>query len=243
MDLIKIKAGIIASLLAFTLSGCNDPKGTVVPSDINTWESNEDFKQSVQKLTESDQKLLAAYAMRAGLASAFGGQGIENGTTIGQAIDIQQQWVQEQQAQEAKQAALAAQLQEQQLKALKEMNGYLTVSLNNLEFLPSNIQAGRYLDYFTIEVGFKNNTDENISGAKGVIVLKDMFDEVIKSINLSNDDSIPANQTATLSGTIDYNQFMDEDVKLRSTNIDKLQFEWVPDVYIFENGKKVAMPK
>jgi len=238
-----IKNGLIVIALACTITACTDPKDTVLPSDVSTWESNESLKESVQKLTDEEKQLLAAYAMRAGLSSAFGGKGINEGTTIGQAIDVQGQWIQEQQAQKAKQEALAAELQKKQLEKLKEMNGYLTISLNSLGFQPSNVRKGQYQDYFTIELGFKNNTDKNISGAKGVVVLKDMFGEIIKRINLSNDNGIPAGQVTTLSGTIDYNQFMDQDKKLKSTKFEKLQFEWVPDVYIFENGDKFAMPQ
>ncbi len=238
-----IKNGLIVIILACTITACTDPKDTVLPSDISTWESNESLKESVQKLTDEEKKLLAAYAMRAGLSSAFGGKGISEGTTIGQAIDVQNQWIQEQQSQKAKQEALAVKLQKKQLEKLKEMNGYLTVSLNSLGFQPLDVQKGQYQDYFTIELGFKNNTDKNISGAKGIVVLKDMFGEVIKRINLSNDNGILANQVTTLSGTIDYNQFMDQDKKLKSTKFEKLQFEWIPDVYIFENGDKFVMPQ
>ncbi|WP_318432314.1 hypothetical protein [Photobacterium leiognathi] len=238
-----IKNGLIAIILVSSITACTDPKDTVLPSDISTWESNKNLKNSVQKLTDEEKKLLAAYAMRAGLSTAFGGKGINEGTTIGEAINIQSQWLQEQQAQKAKQEALAAELQKKQLEKLKEMNSFLTVSLNSLGFQPSNAQKGQYQDYFTIELGFKNNTDKNISGAKGIVILKDMFGEVIKTINLSNDNNIPAKQVMTLSGTIDYNQFIDQDKKLKSTKFEKLQFEWVPDVYIFENGDKFVMPQ
>lgn len=238
-----IKNGIIVVIFACTITACTDPKDTILPLDISTWESNENLKESVQKLTDEEKKLLAGYTVRAGLSSAFGEVGIKEGTTIRQAINVQSEWVHEQQVQEAKREALAAELQMKQLEKLKKMNDYLTVSFNSLGFQPSNVQAGQYQDYFTIELGFKNNTNKDISGAKGVVVLKDMFGEVIKEITLSNDDGIPANQTTTVSGTIDYNQFIDQDKKLKSTKFEKLQFEWVPEVYIFEGGDKVVMPQ
>lgn len=41
----------------------------------------------------------------------------------------------------------------------------------------------------------------------------------------------------------DYNQFMNEDTKLRNTDRSKLTFEWMPDTYSFEGGKKLTMPR
>ena len=44
----------------------------------------------------------------------------------------------------------------------------------------------------SIKVGFRNNTDVNISGAKGVFIFKDMFRDIIKNMNLTNDSAIDA---------------------------------------------------
>ena len=54
-------------------------------------------------------------------------------------------------------------------------------------------------------------------GVRGTVVFKDVFGEIIKQINLSNDADIPAGQTVIYNGSFDYNQFMNEDTKLRNT--------------------------
>ncbi len=223
--------------------GCSDPKNTVVPTNIESWKSNQTFKKSIEKLPDEDKKLLAAYAMRGGLSQAFGGEGIKENTTIGQAIESQKLWESEKEKEKTRQRLLAEELKQKQLSKLKEMNQALTVTLMNLEYHDSNFRQKIYDDYFSIQIGFKNNTGETISGAKGTIVLKDMFGTLIKQITLPCDDNIPAGAPVTFSGTFDSNQFNKEDQKLKNTEFSKLTFEWHPEVYLFENGKKLVMPQ
>lgn len=229
--------------LAATLTGCDNPKKTVVPSDISTWESNQDFKAAVAKLPEDEKKLLAAYAIRAGLSQAFGGNGMPEGTTIGSAIEQQKAWQEEKAKEQARQQALADEIKQKKLEALKAMNEALTVTMLTFEFREGNPRAQQYSDYFNVKIGFKNNTSETIKGAKGVFVIKDMFGDELKRVNLSNDQGIPAGETSTISGSIDFNQFIDGDKKLKATPFDKLDFEWGPELYIFENGTRLEMSK
>lgn len=229
-------------LLTLSLISCNDYKETVIPPEIESWETDNKFKKSVKKLNEEDKKLFVAYTMRAELGEVFGGKGIGKGLTIGQAIDIQKEWGEEQELEKQKQQLLAEELQKKQLSALKEMNSALTVSLISLKFNKSDWNSGTYSDYFSIEIAFKNNTDKNIMGAKGVVVLKDVFGDAIKNVRLSNDKDIKSNSTNSWYGTLDYNQFMAEDNKLRTTEFNKLKFEWIPDIYLFDDGSKLQMP-
>ncbi len=95
-----MKFSIIKKITIFSLliliSGCENPKDVTVPKDISTWESDEHFIEAAKKLSDEDKKLLLAYSMRAMLSEAFGGEGLKDGTTIGQAIDIQKAWQAEQ---------------------------------------------------------------------------------------------------------------------------------------------------
>jgi hypothetical protein len=78
------------------------------------------------------------------------------------------------------------------------MNSALTVTLLNLEFRDASEAPNRYSDVFTLKIGFRNNTDKNLAGAKGVIVFKDIFDDVLKKVRLSYDDGINPNETKNL---------------------------------------------
>ncbi len=123
------------------------------------------------------------------------------------------------------------------------MNSALTTSLLKFAYVPADINSQQYSDFFEVQIAFKNNTQDKIIGVRGVVVFKDVFGETIKSINLSNDGDIQAGDTVIYNGTMDYNQFMDADKKLRNTDKSKLIFEWIPDIYLFDGGKKLEMPK
>lgn len=239
------KSIVLAIILSSALTGCwqSDPKSTVLSSDISTWKSDSSLEAAVKKLSDEDKKLLSAYAMRLTMGQAFGGAGIPQGTTIGSAIDTQKAWEEAQRQAKAQQDALAAEVQKKQLESLKEMNNALTTSLLKFSYVPANINAQQYSDFFEVQIAFKNNTKDKIIGVRGVVVFKDVFGETIKRIKLSNDGDIQAGETAIYNGTIDYNQFMDDDNKLRNTDKSKLVFEWIPDIYLFDGGKKLEMPK
>lgn len=236
---------VLAVILSSALTGCwqSDPKRTVLSSDISTWKADSSLEAAVNKLNDEDKRLLSAYAVRATMGQAFGGAGIPQGSTIGSAIEAQKAWEEAQRQAKAQQDALAAEVQKKQLESLKEMNSALTTSLLKFAYVPADISKQQYSDSFEVQIAFKNNTQDKVIGVRGVVVFKDVFGETIKRINLSNDRDIQAGATVIYDGTMDYNQFMDEDIKLRNTDKSKLIFEWIPDIYLFDGGKKLEMPK
>ncbi len=74
---------LVVMAISLLICACSDPRSTVIPQDIETWETNKKFSNSVDKISDDDKKLLLAYAMR----KAFSGEEIEEGITIGEAID------------------------------------------------------------------------------------------------------------------------------------------------------------
>lgn len=236
----KMAAILLTGLL---LSGCTDPKQVKLPVDMAKWSEDQDLKEAVSKLTDSEKKLFVGYATRLAMASAFGGNKNFTDVTVNDALNSQQAWLDEKAAEQEKQRLLAEQVKQQQLEALKEMNGTLTASLVELKLNPKNYDRRQYSDYFTIRVAFKNNSAEALSGIKGTVILKDMFGEVIKRVRLSDDTQIDGGQNYIYDGTLKFNQFEASDTKLASSNTEKLQFEWEPDTYIFVSGKKQVMPQ
>lgn len=229
-------------LICVFLTACSDPKDAKLPTDISKWSDDAHLAESVKKLTDDDKKLFLGYAARRALASTFGGSQAVTDTTVGDALKTQKAWLDEKAAEEVKQKALAEQVKQQQLQSLKEMNATLTASLIELKLNPKDYANKRYSDYFSIRVAFKNNTAEALSGVKVTVVLKDIFGDVIKRINLSDDNQFDPGQNYIYSGTMDYNQFQASDQKLASANFAKIQFEWEPDTYVFASGKKQVMP-
>lgn len=233
---------VVMSLLAMFLISCNNPKNVEIPTDASAWQSSK-FIKVLENLKDDDKAMLMAYLLKAQMGTVFGGKGLEKGLTIGEAIKLEKEFQAEQAKEELKSKALAAELQKKQLEATKVMNEAVTTSLVNLGFRQADWENGALSDYFVIQLGFKNNTGKNITGIKGVVVLKDIFDAVIKQVEISNDDGVSAGQSTVGTYTLDYNQFIDEDVKLNNTDFDKIRYSWTPVTYLFEDGSSMKMPE
>jgi len=228
--------------VCFFLTACSDPKEARLPADISKWSEDASFVEAVKKLNDNDKKLLIGYSARRALASAFGSKQVVADITVGDALKTQQAWLDEKAAEEVKQKALAEQVKQQQVESLKAMNATLTASLIELKLHPKNYEQKQYSDYFSIRVAFKNNSADALSGVKGTVVFRDMFGDVIKRIGLTDDNQIDPGVNYVYAGTMDYNQFQSEDKKLAAADAAKLQFEWIPDTYVFVNGTKQVMP-
>lgn len=87
-----LKKILMAISLLLLITGCEDPKNVTIPRDLSTWESDEKFIKALKELPDEDKKLFIAFSMRTKLSEAFGGEGLKEGTTIGEAIDIQRSW-------------------------------------------------------------------------------------------------------------------------------------------------------
>ncbi|AUZ76639.1 hypothetical protein C3405_06715 [Aeromonas hydrophila] len=209
------------------------------PDNISEWKTDSDFTSAVKKLSEDDRKLLQGYMVSTVMSEAFGGKGVPEGQTIGAAIEVQRSMIEAKAREKQEKAAKQVQAQRAQEDALSKMNNAVDAVLLTFKFTPSDVGAKRYSDSFDISIGFRNKTDKEISGVKGIVIFKDMFGEIIKTVRLSNDQPIPAKCKSIYRGSIDYNQFMDADTKLRSVDHKKMKFEWTPEIYIFDDGSKL----
>jgi hypothetical protein len=93
-----------------------------------------------------------------------------------------------------------------------------------------------YQDYLTYSFAFENKTDKDIRAFKGSISIQDLFDSEIKTISLTIDDPIGVGETFKSTYTTDYNQFMDEDKRLRNKDMEDLKILWTPEKIIFKDG-------
>lgn len=237
------------ALFTFALlmgAACADPQDFKIPTDSAQWKEDEGFKTAIEKLPDDEKKLLTAYLMRAGMAEAFGTTPPER--TIGEAIENQKSFQAEKEseqaaeaAEQAKQAALAKRMEEERQAAVAEARKALTVAVSSMRFIPSNLRAGRYQESFSLSIALQNNTKKDMSGIKGAVVFADMFDDEIKRVTLSVDEGIAAGQAIQWSGSLDYNQFMADDVKLRNTDLAKMKISWEPEVYLFTDGSKMEI--
>lgn len=236
LDLLMKKI-LLAALLGLLLAGCSNPKSAEIPTDPKKWE---ELKPQVDKLNEEDKKLLTQYMVRKTMGAAFGGEGIKAGTTVGDAINEQKKWLEENEAKEKAQAELKAKVEAENAALKKQMDGILTAAIVS----KSGYSRYDYIDKITdigFQLAFENHTDKDIAGFKGVLSFKDMFGDTIKDLNLSYDEGVKAKSTAKYEGSMDYNEFMDEDNKLLTTELDKIKFEFIPSVIMFKDGTKVEL--
>lgn len=223
------------------LSGCSKPTDTVIPSDMQSWD--EKLAPEVKKLSDADREKVAAYLIRAKMGEAFGGNGIPPGTTIGQAIDAQAKWENEQAAKRAEEEALKKKLEQQRAAALEQLNKAVTVTLLAKEELPENYRIGRYSKYQHFRIGAQNNSSKPIIGVSGEIKFIDVFGKEVGDVNFGISEKIEPGQSVVWSGGRDYNQFLDTHQAVWNLEEGKYSTKFVPEMVVFDDGTKLAVPR
>lgn len=223
--------------LALILSGCSNPKNKEIPTDPDKWDT---LKPEVEKLNDEEKQLLTQYIMRKAMGQAFGGGGVEAGTTIGDAIDEQRNWIKEKDTQEKAEAELKAKVEAQKKAKIEQVNKILTVALTKKEGR-STYSFSEDPNEIYFEIAFENKGVKDISGVKGVAHFNDMFGDNIKSLSLSYDEGVKVDQMALYKASTNFNQFMSEDKALLSTDISKIKFTFEPQVVLFADGSKIEI--
>ncbi|SFA84866.1 hypothetical protein SAMN04515620_10534 [Collimonas sp. OK607] len=231
---------IIALLFTMIVAtGCSKPQDVVLSPDPAKW--GQEVSDAAQKLSEDDRKLLAGYAMRSAIGTAFGGKGIVPGTTIGTAIAEQKQWILQQQAEQAEQEALKQKLVAEQLAFQKTVAEALTVTVLEKKVLPKDYHASRYSDYQTFKLGLQNKSGKDIEGVAGRVQFYDIFDKEVYSIRFSFDEGVKAGATAVWEGGLDINQFNDGQKNLANLAEGKYTTRFFPSAIVFADGTKLKV--
>ena len=112
----------------------------------------------------------------------------------------------------------------------------VTVEITKKDFVTVD-----YQEQITMNIEFTNHTEKEIRGVEGVLTLYDIFDNRIFSITVRYDKSIPAQGKKIWESGIDYNQFIDEDVKLKQTALENLKHQWRISTIIYADGSKETL--
>lgn len=107
-----------------------------------------------------------------------------------------------------------------------------------LEITKKGFIEGDFSDYNTFTLKLTNNTDKDIEGIKGFIVMNDLFGDQITGITLTYDKGILAGESKLYNASVDYNQFMDKDIKLKQTPLEKIKYEWSVQSIIYTDGSQ-----
>lgn len=223
------------------LVGCGDPKNKVIPTDQSKWDA--ELKPEIEKLTEEEKKLFGGYVMRAKLGEVFGGSGLQEGTTIGQGIEMQKKWLQEQEAKEAEQKALKQKVENERAAIAKQINDAVTIAVVDLFLQKGSFESGDLEDKQVIKLAIKNKTAKDITGVKGSIRFIDIFDKEVGNISFGYDEGISAGETATWTGSRRYNQFIEEHKAIANLQEGKYKIAFDPEAIVYADGTKILMPQ
>ncbi len=89
----------------------------------------------------------------------------------------------------------------------------------------------------TLKISFENKTGREIRAFEGVVILSDLLGNVIKRVKLS--DSAPAwvGDKLLWSGSIRYNQFIQEDQELKDASVDSLKMNFELNKILYKDGE------
>jgi len=117
----------------------------------------------------------------------------------------------------------------------------VTLEITSKSFHEADIMSGDYQDQITMDLKFTNETDKEIKGVEGVLTFFDIFDNKISATKISYDKGIPASQSKVWKSGMDFNQFMDEDIKLKNTELKDLKYKWEVSTIIYADGTKETL--
>jgi hypothetical protein len=147
---------------------------------------------------------------------------------------------------EAKEQALKEKLKAEREAALKAMRDAVTVTLVSKKVRPEYGRSGMLLDeHLQVSFGYKNNTARDITGVKGHISVRDLFDDEISGFLISNDDTMRAGEAIVWTGSrsVKYALGSNKDRKLADLPEDKYRIVWEPEIIVFADGTKMAAPE
>lgn len=225
---------LIAFIAIVTLSSCGD-----VRSDVFTTSNTAQVMQAVSAshLSDDDKRKVLAAAMRA----TFGAYNMA-GKTVGQVIDDETSFEEQQNAQQ-----LAQQQQEQREAQAaeaerQEMQRALSVQVLSKSFVPADpMNSGTYEDSIALTIQFHNTGSKVVRAIKGFLAFNNQFGDRIYRVDLDVEQgSIAAGALYTSTYSIDYNQFEDDMVRLKNTDLANMRVQWVPLSIIFGDGSQVS---
>lgn len=208
---------VLLLLFLIGLASCSGPLDKKY-NEATLAEDGKEIKES-GKLSDEDAQIMAGWIVRAKLK----GEDLEDKTyseILEEAKNYQKQ-----------QEELAIKAKQEEEEKKERLGAALTVALYNKGY-----EEYDYKDYLTYSFAFENKTDKDIRAFKGSISINDLFDSEIKTINLTIDDPIMAGEIFKGTYTSDYNQFRDEDSRLKNKDMADLKVVWTPEKIIFADG-------
>lgn len=215
------------------------------PKAIKITEENKDkFIEQIKDmkgLTVNEGRLLFAYMLRLKMSEAFGNKSDHiYGKTVGELIDDQDKYEKDLKKQEQEQDRLATEARAKEESLAKELQKSINLTVFQKSFIESDPEAGSYNDYIVLKCAYENIGNKDIRAFMGVLKFTDLFDKEIYSSGITISDPLKSGAKATWTGTIDYNQFNDEQKALRYAELKDMKVVWLPKSIIFTDGSKIG---
>ena len=220
----KITHTILLILAVTLLTSCSNPLNKKYNEDTLKVDLKEILDS--KKADSTDVKYIALYLVRAKML----GESLESKTykdILESAVEIRKK--SEKEESEAK--ALAEKVAKEENEKRAMFAKILTVALYDKGYYKAD-----YDDYLTYGIAFENKGTKDIRAIKGTLVIADLFDTPIKELSIVQDEGVMAGKTFKNSYTTDYNQFMEEDSRLRSKELKDVKVVWTPEKIIFSDG-------
>lgn len=178
--------------------------------------------------------MLMAYIMRDSMASAFSGSKPSYlGKTIGEIIN-------EQEKTEKDSQKMAEEARKEDERLSRELSSTLALAVYKKGFVPADYYSGSYDDYISLSVTINNLGTKEIRAFKGKLTISDLFGSLINNYVLDYDKRLKPGQNVRTTFFWKYNRFVDEDKKVRGTDLENLKITWFPEAIIFTDGTKIG---
>jgi hypothetical protein len=115
----------------------------------------------------------------------------------------------------------------------EEVKPAISVALLSKTFHKADYSLGDSGDRIDLTLTFYNYLKKDVRAIKGTVVFRDLFDEVILRVNLTDETGMRAGGNSQWRGGIEYNQFIDSHQRLLSidTNDTGISFELESVIY------------
>ena len=211
------------------LTSCNNPLNKKYNEDNLEKDAREIFES--KKVDSTDMEYMGMYIVRAKMS----GEKLD-GKTYNDILKNAKELRKKTEKEDAEAKALAEKTAKAEEEKRQTFAKILTVALYDKGFNKSDFDKGEFEDYLTYKIAYENKSDKDIRAVKGSLLITDLFDTEIETINIVEDEGIPAGKTVMKVYTTKYNQFEDEDTRLKSKRMEDIKTVWTPEKIIFSDG-------
>ena len=209
-------------LLSVIIISCSSPLDKAYKQDT----LEEDIVALKESISEGELTTLAGYIA----LKTFSGDDML-GKTYNDLLNEATKMQEDLKLQQEEEKKLAEKARIEEAEKIKRLGDALTVS-----FFDKGFSEYNYQEYITYKFVFENKTEKTMKAFTGEIKITDLFDKEIKSFSLTYDDGVPPNSTKNWDAQTDFNQFIDEDVRLKNKDIEDLKIIWIPEKIIFSDN-------